>query len=223
MNKKNIFKIFEENQEYEKCNIEFEPLGGAEDGVDFRPVLDMQNQNILLRKKLETLIAFIKGEWQDCETICNILGIEFSTGLGMFDFSRTAEWNPAPLNGQKITTKFRPKELELRSRVKELELSVMDLGHRLQAQKYYQDDLRREMVKMLLNNIEEECRKKLVKLVTEYFASKLYDIYKNLDDEGSVSVVGLRNSIDFVKTEIEKIAARDFYREVVETNENKDE
>lgn len=223
MNKKNIFKIFEENQEYEKCNIEFEPLGGAEDGVDFRPVLDMQNQNILLRKKLETLIAFIKGEWQDCETICNILGIEFRTGLGMFDFSRTAEWNPAPLNGQTIATKFRPKEMELRSRVKELELSVMDLVHRLQAQKYYQDDLRREMVNMLLNNIEDECRKKLVKLVTEYFASKLYDIYKNLDDEGSVSVVGLRNSIDFVKTEIEKIAARDFYREVVEANENKDE
>ena len=120
MNKKNIFKIFEENQEYETCNIEFEPLGGAEDGVDFRPVLDMQNQNIRLREKLEILIAFTKGEWQDCETICNILGIEFRTGLGMFDFFRTAEWNPAPLNGQKITTKFRPKELELRSRVKEL-------------------------------------------------------------------------------------------------------
>ena len=222
MNKKNIFKIFEENQEYETCNIEFEPLGGAEDGVDFRPVLDMQNQNIRLREKLEILIAFTNGEWQDCETICNILGIEFRTGLGMFDFSRTAEWNPAPLNGQKITTKFRPKELELRSRVKELELNVMDLVHQLQAKKYYQDDLHREMINMLLNNIEEECRKKLVKLVAEYFASKLYDIYKNLDDKGSVSVVGLRNSIDFVKAEIEKLPARDFYREVVEANEKKD-
>ena len=221
MDKKNIFQIFAENQEYKNCNIEFEPFGGAEDGVDFRPVLDMQKENIQIRKNLETLIAFIKGEWQDCDLICNILGIDFNVGMSMFDFSRTAEWNPAPLNGQKITTKFRPKEIELRARLKKIELDYKELGHRFQAQKYYKDDLRREMVNMLLNNLTKECRKKLVKLVAEIFATKLYDIYSNLANEESISVVGLRNSIKFVKTEIEKIPTDHFYREVVEADEKK--
>ena len=37
------------------------------------------------------------------------MGIDFATGLRMFDFSRTAEWNAKPQNGQKVTTKFRLK------------------------------------------------------------------------------------------------------------------
>ena len=72
MKSKNILEIFEANQQYKTCNIEFEPFGGAEDGVDFRPVLDMKEQNIQLRQKLETLIAFIKGEWQNCVALIKI-------------------------------------------------------------------------------------------------------------------------------------------------------
>ena len=55
------------------------------------------------------LKSLINGEWVDCELVEEALDIDFATGLKMFNFSRTAEWNPAPLNGQKITTKFRMK------------------------------------------------------------------------------------------------------------------
>ena len=89
----------------------------------------------------------------------------------MFDFSRTAEWNPAPLNGQKITTKFRPKEIELRARLKKIELDYKELGHRFQAQKYYQDDLRREMVNMLLKIYSKEM---LLQLLQKFHMIQLY-------------------------------------------------
>lgn len=213
MNGKNILEIFEENQQYETCNIEFEPFGGAEDGVDFRPVLEMQKENIQLRKNLETLIAFTKGEWQDCETICSILGIDFSMAHGMFDFSRTAEWNPAPLNGQKITTKFRPKDIALRARLKDLGLQYAELGHRFQAEREYHKDLRGEMIDMLLNNIEEQARKKLISLVVKMFVEKFKGIYKNLDEHESVPLIGIYNSIDFVGQELEKMYVRAFYCE----------
>ena len=54
--------------------------------------------------------AFINGEWCDTNDICRLLKISFADGLKCFDFSRTAEWNAAPLEGQKITTKFRIKQ-----------------------------------------------------------------------------------------------------------------
>ena len=60
-------------------------------------------------REQDTLKRLVMGEWVDCEAVQNALGIDFATGMKMFDFSRTAEWNPAPLNGQKITTKFRLK------------------------------------------------------------------------------------------------------------------
>lgn len=60
-------------------------------------------------EKIAVLKDLIKGEWVDCDKVQEALSIDFSTGLKMFDFSRTAEWNPYPLNGQKITTKFRLK------------------------------------------------------------------------------------------------------------------
>ena len=55
------------------------------------------------------LKSLINGEWVDCKLVEETLDIDFATGLKMLNFSRTAEWNPAPMNGQKITTKFRLK------------------------------------------------------------------------------------------------------------------
>lgn len=60
-------------------------------------------------EKITVLKDLINGEWVDCDKVQEALSIDFSTGLKMFDFSRTAEWNPYPLNGQKITIKFRLK------------------------------------------------------------------------------------------------------------------
>ena len=63
-----------------------------------------------IKAKYETLKKLIDGEWVDCHSVQDALEIDFSTGLDRFDFSREVEWNPAPLNGQKITTKFRLKQ-----------------------------------------------------------------------------------------------------------------
>lgn len=67
--------------------------------------LQLDNHNLWM--KADILTDFINGEWIDTENIQTALNIDFSTGMERFDFSRTAEWNPPPLNGQKITTKFR--------------------------------------------------------------------------------------------------------------------
>lgn len=63
-----------------------------------------------IKTKYETLKRFVDGEWVDCHSVQDALEIDFSTGLNRFDFRREVEWNPAPLNGQKITTKFRLKQ-----------------------------------------------------------------------------------------------------------------
>lgn len=55
------------------------------------------------------LVAFNNGEWCDTQDICRLLNITFAEGFRKFEFSRTVEWNKSPLNGQKITTKFRIK------------------------------------------------------------------------------------------------------------------
>lgn len=72
--------------------------------IDKLPTVDAVE--VVLFNALKSLV---NGEWVDCKLIQEALGIDFATGLKLFDFSRTAEWNPAPLNGQKITTKFRLK------------------------------------------------------------------------------------------------------------------
>ena len=54
----------------------------------------------------------LDGEWVETQEVEAALGIDFSEGMKLFDFGRTAEWNPAPLNGQKITTMFRLKRGE---------------------------------------------------------------------------------------------------------------
>lgn len=58
---------------------------------------------------VDVLKRLLDGEWVDTEEVKQALGIDFATGCRLFDLSRTAKWNPPPLNGQKITTKFRLK------------------------------------------------------------------------------------------------------------------
>ena len=59
--------------------------------------------------QIEFLKRFVRGEWVDCNIIQDLLGIDFSTGLRMFEFCRVVQWNPAPYNGQKVRTCFRIK------------------------------------------------------------------------------------------------------------------
>lgn len=62
-----------------------------------------------LQKQVEALRELVRGEWVDTDLVEKALDIDFSIGMALFDFSRTAEWNPPPLNGQKVTTKFKIK------------------------------------------------------------------------------------------------------------------
>ena len=103
-----------------------------------------QSKNSVLLDHLEALKKFINGEWVDTDIIQTILGIDFSTGLKMFDFSRTAEWNPAPLNGQKITTKFRLKTVLLTQKVEKLEADIKEFE--------------RETDKETVTNLKHVCR-----------------------------------------------------------------
>lgn len=66
-------------------------------------------ETFCLRDQVDFLKRFIRGEWVDCFIIQKLLDIDFSTGLQMFEFSRTAQWNPAAYNGQKVRTCFRIK------------------------------------------------------------------------------------------------------------------
>ena len=79
--------------------------------IQFQDVQERQEESQAEIKRLEEesliLKQFINGEWVDCKEIQEALSIDFATGLKRFDFSRTAEWCPAPLCGQKITSKFR--------------------------------------------------------------------------------------------------------------------
>lgn len=79
-------------------------------------ILDMPAADVVPKAENDALKQLIKGEWVDCDAVQKALGIDFATGMKMFDFSRTAEWNPKPLNGQKITTKFRLKNTVVHGR-----------------------------------------------------------------------------------------------------------
>lgn len=59
------------------------------------------------KNRLEVEKRLLAGEWVDCQEVQEALDIDFATGLRLFEFSRTAKWNPAPLNGQCIKTEFR--------------------------------------------------------------------------------------------------------------------
>lgn len=67
----------------------------------------VQKENEELLKKYETLRNLVNGYWVDTQDVQDALEISFSEGMKMFDFGRISKWNPAPLNGQKIITKFR--------------------------------------------------------------------------------------------------------------------
>jgi hypothetical protein len=60
-----------------------------------------------VKKENEVLRRLLNGEWVDTEAVQETLGITFQEGMRMFDFGRTVKWNKAPLNGQKVITKFR--------------------------------------------------------------------------------------------------------------------
>jgi hypothetical protein len=60
--------------------------------------------------KYETLKKLLEGQWVDCKAVQDALDITFAEGLRMFEFGRIAKWCPAPMNGQKIITKFKLSE-----------------------------------------------------------------------------------------------------------------
>lgn len=76
----------------------------------------VQKENEELLKKCETLRKLINGNWVDTVDVQDALEISFSEGIKMFDFGRIAKWNPAPLNGQKVITKFRLCEKTVKPR-----------------------------------------------------------------------------------------------------------
>ena len=64
---------------------------------------------------LENLRSLIRGEWVDCDKVCQAMNIEFKEGMHLFEFGRQAFWNPAPLNGQYVVTKFRLSDKTLQN------------------------------------------------------------------------------------------------------------
>ena len=67
----------------------------------------VQSEYTALAKKYETLRKLLQGQWVDTDAVQEALDIDFAEGMRMFDFGRTVKWNKAPLNGQKVITKFR--------------------------------------------------------------------------------------------------------------------
>ena len=76
-----------------------------------RQLGDTRQELQIAEEKLEVLRKLLNGEWVATQDVEEALGITFREGLKRFDFSRTASWNPWPLNGQRIDTFFRLKEL----------------------------------------------------------------------------------------------------------------
>ncbi len=86
-------------------------------------LLNEDNHKLLDMERGKVLERLLAGEWIDTGDIEKYFNIDFTTGWKLFEFSRTAEWNPAPLNGQKITTKFRLKQtksIDVDSAIEEL-------------------------------------------------------------------------------------------------------
>ena len=63
----------------------------------------------IIERRDKIISSLLIGEWVDTEEIETCLNITFKQGMHLFDFSREVEWNKPPLNGQKVTTKFRLK------------------------------------------------------------------------------------------------------------------
>ena len=79
---------------------------------DTPPVQPTVSQSLYdeCKEDLQTLRDLINGEWVDCDKVCRAMNIDFKEGIRLFDFGRQAFWNPAPLNGQRVITKFRIAE-----------------------------------------------------------------------------------------------------------------
>lgn len=60
-----------------------------------------------LAEKYETLRKLLQGQWVETQAVQEALEIDFAEGMRMFDFGRIVKWNAAPLNGQKVITKFK--------------------------------------------------------------------------------------------------------------------
>ena len=61
-------------------------------------------------KKLTEEEKFNNGDWADEDAVESLTGLTFEECCHKFDWSREAKWNPAPLNGQNITIRFRKKK-----------------------------------------------------------------------------------------------------------------
>ena len=77
--------------------------------IEDAPTLEVvpAEQYARLQAEKAALEALIRGEWVDSAAVLSAMKIDFKTGMHMFELSRTVEWNPAPLNGQKVETRFR--------------------------------------------------------------------------------------------------------------------
>ena len=56
-----------------------------------------------------TLRKLLNGDWVDSVEVQTAFGIDFATGMSLFEHCREAKWNKPPLNGQKITNRFKIK------------------------------------------------------------------------------------------------------------------
>ena len=92
-------------EDYDYCTGEYV----MKKHIDIEDIEDAPTVDAVEVVQFNALKSLVNGEWVDCKLVEEALGIDFATGLKMFDFSRIAEWNPYPLNGQKITTKFKLK------------------------------------------------------------------------------------------------------------------
>ena len=81
-----------------------------------------------IARKYDTLRKLINGNWVDTEAVQEAMGITFSEGMEMFDFGRMAVWNKAPLNGQRVITKFRLCEKTIKPRDSVAFLSESDIS-----------------------------------------------------------------------------------------------
>jgi hypothetical protein len=84
-------------------------FAGNTEGYEYAIEIVNQVEEEYQAKSEDVSNKLLSGEWVDTDDIKKYLGIGFSLGMKLFDFSRKAEWNPPPLNGQKITTEFRLK------------------------------------------------------------------------------------------------------------------
>ena len=75
-----------------------------------------------------TVKKLVAGEWVDGKELLE-LGLSFKECWNMFEFNRTVEWNPPPLNGQKSTVLFRLKQPEITVSAEEIANNVKQMAN----------------------------------------------------------------------------------------------